>query len=246
MEVYRINETQYQRTGYFQNGGFPENSLGTGEQINFLSFSGKLGGSIALNGRHRIYLNGLFSSKAPSLRNTYSNPRDQNQIIPNVKNDKTSFLTAKYHWQGSWFDLQLLTYLGIEQDVTQLSFYFADGVGGDQAFFVQEVLTNVKKKHRGFELGWKSTIADVIQIKAALAIGVHQYGNNPNLSLYTEPTKASLEAGFENGTQDFGSTNLDGYFLRAGPQQAISLGFEYSDPTYWRLGLFGNFLIKII
>jgi len=240
----RYNYSQYQRTGYFQNGGFPNSSLGSAEPINFTSWSGKIGGSLSLSGRHQIQFNGLFSSQPPTLRNTFSNPRNQNQIIPNITIEQTLFFTTKYHWQAPWFDLQLLAYWGIEQKGTQLSFYFADGVGGDEAFFIQEVLHNVEKKHQGLEFGWKVTLADVIQIKLAFAVGIHQYGNNPDLSLYTAPTDASKIAGFKNGHQNFGSSQLAGYFLRAGPQQAYSVGFEYSDPTYWRIGVFGNYFAR--
>jgi hypothetical protein len=240
----RFNNTRYQRTGFFQNGGFPDDSFGEGEPINFKSWSGKIGGSIALNGRHRIFFNGLFSSQPPSLRNTFSNPREQHRIIPNIEIEQTLFVTTKYHWQASWFDLQVVAYWGEEQNGTQLGFYFADGVGGDEAFFVQEVLQEVQKNHQGLELGWKATLADVIQIKAAVAIGVHQYGNNPNLSLFTEPTAASEVAGFVNGAQDFGVSQLRGYFLRSGPQQAYSFGIEYSDPAYWRIGIFGNYFAQ--
>ena len=240
----RFNNTQYQRTGFFQNGGFPNESYGKGMPIVFKSWSGKIGGSIALNGRHRIFFNGLFSSLPPSLRNTFSNPREQHRVIPNIEIEQTLFVTSKYHWQASWFDLQLVAYWGLEQNGTQLGFYFADGVGGDEAFFVQEVLQKVQKNHQGLELGWKATLADVIQLKAAVAIGVHQYGNNPNLSLFTEPTAASEAAGFENGAQDFGRSQLRGYFLRSGPQQAYSFGVEYSDPAYWRMGVFGNYFAQ--
>jgi len=69
--------------------------------IVFKSWSGKIGGSIAVNGRHRIFFNGLFSSQPPSLRNTFSNPREQHRIIPNIETKQTLFLTSKYHWQAS-------------------------------------------------------------------------------------------------------------------------------------------------
>ena len=38
-----------------------------------------------------------------------------------------------------------------------------------------------------------------------------------------------------------GKSQMKGYALAGGPQRAFSLGFDYEDPNYWRIGLFGNY-----
>lgn len=135
----------------------------------------------------------------------------------------------------------LTAYVIKQQDLNQVSFYFADRVGGDSALFVQEVLRQLATLNRGVELGGKIFITDELTINTAAAIGRHQHANSPNLFLYTEPSITAGSAGFTGGMLDYGVANLKGYHLGTGPQQAYSLGFQYNDPSYWRIGLTGNF-----
>lgn len=231
----------YQREGYFQNGGFHETSLGHGEAVEFKTWSAKTGFSFALSGRHRISFNGGVFLAPPSVRSVYPNPRENNTIIPDPNPESTRMVEGKYHWQSNWFDLSLTTYWIEQHNQNNVSFYFADGVGGEEAFFVQEVLKGVNTLNQGVELGWKITVADVLDIKIAGAYGKHQYANSPILLLFTEPTESAQTAGFSEGFKDFGSANLKGLFLPNGPQQAYSLGLQYNDPNYWRMGITGNY-----
>jgi hypothetical protein len=50
---------------------------------------------------------------------------------------------------------------------------------------------------QGAELGFKHSFAEVLDLKIAAAYGKHQYDNSPNLLLYTEPSTAANEAGFD-------------------------------------------------
>lgn len=236
-----VQQRSYLREGYFQNGGFPETSLGAGKEVEFKVWSAKTGFSIALSGRHRVSFNGGVFQAPPSIRSVYPNPRENNAIIPDPVPEDTRVFEGKYHWQSNWFDLSLTTYWIEQHNQNNLSFYFADGVGGEEAFFVQEVLKGVSTLNQGVELGWKIMVADVLDIKIAGAYGRHQYANSPNLLLFTEPTESAQIAGFSDGFKDFGSANLKGLFLPNGPQQAYSLGLQYNDPNYWRMALTGNY-----
>ena len=239
-----LQQRSYRREGFFQNGGFPETSFGPGEAVEFKTWSAKTGFTIALSGRHRLSLNGGVFHAPPSIRSVYPNPRENHTIIPDPISEDTHVIEGKYHWESSWFDLSLTTYWIEQQNQNNVSFYFADGVGGDEAFFVQEVLKGVNTLNQGVELGWKITLADVLDIKIAGAYGRHQYANSPALLLFTEPSETAQKAGFLEGFKDFGSANLKGLFLPNGPQQAYSLGLQYNDPNYWRISITGNYFSK--
>ena len=90
-------------------------------------------------------------------------------------------------------------------------------------------------------MGFKHSFAEVLDLKIAAAYGKHQFANSPNLLLYTEPSTAANEAGFDQGFKSFGQSNIKGYYLANGPQQAYSLGLQYNDPDYWRINLTGNY-----
>lgn len=237
----KLQLREYQREGLFQNGGFAENSLGASAPVRFQTWDAKGGIQWAITGRHFLSLNGFLFQAPPTLRSVYPNPRENNLVIPDLKPENSLGITGQYNWQTSHLDLMLRGYWIKQRDFNSVSFYFADGVGGDEAFFIQEVLQGIQTQHQGVELGMKLTLADLIDIKAVGAYGLHQYLNSPGLLLYTAPTTIAIEQGFVMGVKNFGKANLKGYYLSNGPQQAYSLGVQYNDPAYWRLNVTGNY-----
>ena len=127
------------------------------------------------------------------------------------------------------------------EDASEISFFFADGIGGDNTAFVQEILQGIDKRHIGAELGLEAQVTPTIKLKGVASLGQYTYDNNPNLFLSTEPDEESIEAGFVDGFKDFGTSNLKDYKLAAGPHRAYSVGFEYRDPDYWWVGATTNF-----
>ncbi|MGB2171985.1 MAG: hypothetical protein ACPH03_06040 [Flavobacteriaceae bacterium] len=232
----------YQREGYFQNGGFVDNSFGKSTKLDFKVWHAKAGFSKVFFGRHRLFFSGGFFQLPPSYRTLFPNARENNIIVTNPVPEAALAFEVKYALQGQTYDFNITGYSIAHSHQNHTSFYFADGVGGEDAFFVQEVLTQMKTMHQGLEFGGKITVADVLDIKMAAAYGKHYYANAPHLSLYTAPSVSAKEAGFSNGVKDFGSSNLTGYSLANGPQNAYSLGFQYNDPNYWRINVTGNYL----
>lgn len=196
---------------------------------------------VSLSPRHQILLYGGVFQRPPSLRSVYPNPRENNQILPGLVAEETKAIEVAYRWQGKQSDMTLKGYWNQQKNGNEVSLYFADGVGGDEAFFIQEVLQGKESLHKGLELGFKHTFVDVLDLKIAAAFGKHQYTNSPNLLLYTEPSVTAEEAGFAQGFKSFGKSNLKGYHLSNGPQQAYSVGLQYNDPDYWRINLTGNY-----
>ena len=231
----------YQREGRFKNGAFPSTSFGPGEQIAFQTWSAKAGAEISLSPRHQLLFYGGQFQRPPDLRSVYPNPRESHQFIPALVPEESSGLTLAYRWQGQRSDLSLKGYWIVQEKVNEVSFYFADGVGGDEAFFVQEVLQGKASLLQGAELGFKHRFAEVLDLKIAAAYGKHQYANSPNVLLYTVPSATAIEAGFDQGFNSLGPSNLKGYYLANGPQQAYSLGLQYNDPDYWRINITGNY-----
>jgi hypothetical protein len=119
------------------------------------------------------------------------------------------------------------------QDANEISFFFADGIGGDNQAFVQEILQGVDKKHLGGELGIEVQATSTIKLKGVASLGQFTYDNNPDLYLSSED--------FEDGTRYLGQSTLKDYKIAGGPQRAMSLGFEYRDPDYWWFGATTNF-----
>ncbi|OEK09726.1 TonB-dependent receptor [Flavivirga aquatica] len=236
-----IKQTQYQREGIYQNGGFPDSSLGKGAKLTFMGVGGKGGLTYKLTGKHVFDVNTSYRFKAPSLQNTYSNSRENHNIVPDISEEKILVVDANYIFRSPIVKAKLTGYYTKIADASEISFFFADGIGGDNTAFVQEILQGIEKKHIGVEFGVETQLTPAIKIKGVAAIGQFTYNNNPNLFLSTEPDNESLEAGFIDGFKDFGQSKLENYKLAAGPQNAYSIGLEYRDPDFWWFGATVNF-----
>lgn len=236
-----VTSTQYQREGLYQNGAFPNNSLGKGETLNFMGFGAKGGLTYKISGKHLLNINGGYITRAPSLRNTYSNSRENHNVVPNITEEKIMTTDISYVFRSPIVKAKLTGYYTKITDANEISFFFADGIGGDNVAFIQEILQGIDKQHIGGELGIEAQVTPTIKLKGVASVGQFTYANNPNLYLTTEADDESVAAGFVDGFKDFGVSNLKNYKIAAGPHRAYSFGFEYRDPDFWWFGATANF-----
>ncbi|MEX2350561.1 MAG: TonB-dependent receptor [Flavobacteriaceae bacterium] len=230
------SQTSYQRTGLYQNGNFPDNSLGESEKLDFTNYGAKGGFTYKLSGRHLFDVNAAYLTKAPSLRNSFSNSRQNNSIVKDLDSEKVQNIDASYIYRSPMVKARLTGYYTMIEDATEISFYYADGITGisrdvDNAF-VQEVLSGADKRHVGLELGVEAQVTSTIKLKAVASVGDYTYANNPDLYLASDDFTEEL---------DFGKSYLENYHLPGGPQRAYQLGFEYRDPDFWWVGATTNY-----
>ncbi|QHI37766.1 hypothetical protein IMCC3317_31480 [Kordia antarctica] len=228
-----VENTTYQRNGIYQNGGFANNSFGEGEQQSFTGIGAKGGLTYKLTGRHVFDFNAGYITKAPSIRNTFSNSRENHNIVPNISEEKITSFDASYIYRSPIVKARLTGYYTKMEDANEISFFFADGIGGDNQAFVQEILQGVDKRHIGAEFGIEVQATSTIKLKGVASLGQYTYDNNPDLYLSSED--------FEDGTRYLGKSTLKDYRIAGGPQRAFSAGFEYRDPDYWWFGATTNF-----
>lgn len=225
--------TKYQREGLYQNGAYPDNSLGKGEQLSFTGLGGKGGFTYKITGKHLVDVNLGYITRAPSLRNTFSNSRENHNIVSGITEEKISTADASYIFRSPIVKAKLTGFYTKTEDANEISFYYADGVGGDNTAFVQEILQGIDKQNIGAELGIEAQVTTTIKLKGVAALGQYTYANNPNLYL--------TSSNFETRREDFGQASLKNYKIAGGPQTALSAGFEYRDPDFWWVGATANF-----
>ena len=225
-----LTNTQYQREGLYQHEAYADNSFGKGRKVKFNGLGAKAGFTYKLTGKHLFDVNAAYLTKAPSLRNTFSNSRENHNVVGDISGneiteEKISSVDASYIFRSPIVRARLTGYYTKTEDANEISFFFADGIGGENTAFVQEILQGVDKKFFGGELGIEAQVTSTIKLKGAASVGQYTYDNNPSLILTSDD--------FDNGFQDFGEANLKDYKLAGGPQRAYSVGFEYRDPEYW-------------
>lgn len=233
----QIANIKYQRNGLYENGRFPgERSLGKSESLNFMNYGIKGGITYKFTGRHIIKTNIAYVTQAPTLQNSFSNSRENNDIVIDLTDEKILTGEVNYFYRSKIFNAGLSAYFSDIKDATRISFYFADGLTGinfaETTAFVQEILTHVNQQNIGVEASLSVQVTPSLQLNGVAAIGQSIYANNPELYLTSDDFKEPLQ---------YGKSYLKNYHFSNGPQQAYSMGITYNDPDYWWLNVAGNY-----
>ncbi|HET8885758.1 MAG TPA: carboxypeptidase-like regulatory domain-containing protein [Salinimicrobium sp.] len=225
----KTSYVQYQRDGIFQNGNFPEHSKGKSELLRFFDFNSKAGVVYKIDGHHYLESNIAFLSRAPNLRNSFSNSRQNNDVVKNIKSEKGEAIDMSYIYRSPQMNLRISGFFNHFHDGTEISFYYADGISGIEeqntsTAFVQEILTGIEMDYLGLEFGADFSLTSTIKLRAAGSIGEYIYSSNPFLYLTSDDFNEPLL---------MGSSHLKNYHIAGGPENAFQLGFEYRDPSFW-------------
>jgi len=229
-----FKSTNYQRNGLFKNGTYQNNSFGKSEKIAFADISAKAGFTYKITGRHLVNFNAAYISNAPTIRTAFSNSRVTNNSTPNLTSEKITTSDINYIFRGTTIQARATAFYTEFTDAIETSFFFAEGLLGDQADFVNEIITGVSKRNIGAELSFEYQVVPAVKLIAVGSFGQFTYNNNPQLYLQSES--------FVDENSDFGTAYLKDYRISGTPQEAYSLGFEYRDPNYWWFQLNVNLL----
>nr|WP_321233668.1 TonB-dependent receptor [uncultured Psychroserpens sp.] len=234
-----ISQTTYQRNGLFENGNFSgSRSFGESEKLDFSNYGIKGGATYKITGRHLVDVNASYFTKAPSIRNSFSNARQNNDVVIGLESEKIQSVDVSYIFRSPIVKARLTGFYSGFSDGTDIGFFFTEdlaGLGLDTGdAFVQEILTNVEKRHIGAELGIEAQVTPTIKLKAAASVGQYTFNNNPNLYLTSDDFDGPLSFGD-------GTTNIKDNHVAGGPERAYQIGFEYRDPDFWNVGVTTNY-----
>lgn len=240
LSSFRVEKLACQRNGKFENGSYPgERSFGKSKALSFLSLALKAEFTYKFTGRHLLTFHGAYLEKNPALKDAFSNIRENNDLVLGLEKEKALGFDLGYLFRHPLFRINLGLYYLLTNDETKLSFYYTDGImGGEEiptSAFVQEVLNDIDKMHYGIEFGLEVSLLTSFKVRMVGMLGRATYSNNPQLYLTSDSFNSSL---------DMGQSHLKNYRVSNGPQQALSLGIEYSSSKYWWFGISYNFFDK--
>lgn len=230
-----LSSTTYQRDGKYLHEAYPTSSLGKSKKLSFRGGSLKAGATYTISGKHFAQANIALINRAPNLRNSFSNPRETNAFIGEqagrtVTEERIVAADLSYIFRSPVLSTRLTAFYTLTQDTNEVSFFFAEGIGGDTASFVQEIMQGIDKRHQGIEFGIESKIMPSFTLKGAVAIGLYTYANNPHVYLTSD----------DFGYLDFGQAKMKHLKLSSGPQEAYSVGFEFRE-NFWWFGVTTNY-----
>ncbi len=241
-----FSRSEYQREGNYRNGIYANNSYGKSSKAIFENFGFKGGLTYKINGKQFIDINGVYMTKAPNLRNTFSNARLNNNITPDLKSESIMGSDISYIIKAPKFKARLTGFYNKISNATQISFFYGEGIfdagedgDTDTDSFISEIVTGINKKHIGAEFGFEYQVTSTIKATGSASYGQYTYDNNPNLKVNDDALATSTNS---NPVFDFGKAYLKGYRLPGMPQQAYSFGLEYRDPKFWWVGANINYL----
>ena len=234
------SSTSYQREGLFQNQRFLDNSFGESKEVQFTNYGIKGGFAYKINGRHWVTVNAAYLDRAPVLQNAFINPRENNQVVPNIKSENISTTDINYFVRLPKLTGRVAGFYTRFQDATDINFFFVDaGVGSD---FVQEVVTDLDKLHLGAEVGLEYQLSPAVKLSAVAALGKYTYASDPFVTINFDTAGAEEDLIDPKGNIDLGVAKIKEYKLAQGPQKAYAFGIEYRDPKYWWAGMTANYL----
>ncbi|MBB4800690.1 hypothetical protein HNP37_000729 [Flavobacterium nitrogenifigens] len=242
-QLYSISD--YQREGLYQNGLYPNNSLGKSEKVNFENFGFKGGFTYKISGKQSLFFNGAHFTRAPSLRNTFSNSRLNNTIVNGLESENITSGEANYSYHSPKLKLRMTVYYSLIKNTSKTSYFYAEGIFDNGAgydptdAFVSQTLTKLDKKNIGLELGSEYQISSTLKATLSAAFGNYVYSSNPNVSITNDANAAKSMS----TTFDFGPAYLKNYKQSGTPQKAYSFGLEYRDPKFWWIGANINYLM---
>ncbi|MBT2621745.1 carboxypeptidase regulatory-like domain-containing protein [Chryseobacterium sp. ISL-6] len=221
-----------------------KDSKGKSADYNFWNYGLKGQAIYKLNGRNFFIYNGAYYSQAPSLEDLFINPRVNSSTAPNIKNMVIRANDLSYVMSSPFLKLRLSGYLVDTSNETTVQRFFADGIqlnniddqGNEtsvQSAFITQIMTDVKKRNLGVELGIDAKITPTLSLQGLISYGQFTYQNDPVTYF------ASDAAGvFSNGLSymNVGKAYIKNYRQGGTPQQAYSFGFKYNSPKYWWFG----------
>ena len=229
-----FTRSTYQREGLYKNGYFPTSSFGKSDLVNFDNFGFKGGLTFKINGRNYIDFNSIYMSKAPNSKDVFANARANNNITLGAINETIKGLDLSYIIRMPSFKARFTAYFNETLNTTDINFYYSDGGGnGTVGAFVNEIVTGINKRNKGFEAGLEYQLNSTIKITGAAALGEFTFTNKPLVDL-------NDDAGLSTFTTQ--NSNLEGYKQSGSPQRAYSIGVEYRDPKFWWIGINANYL----
>lgn len=236
-----FSRSEYQREGLFRSGNYADNSYGKGRSEVFENYGFKGGATFKLTGRHLLDFNGIFMTKAPSLRNTFYNARRSNEFTPDLVSESIFGGDASYVIRAPKLKARITGFYTKVTDATEIAFFYAENIGdsdGDEDSFVTEITTGIQKQNLGGEFGLEYQITPTIKLTGVAAYGQYTYTKNANLKTSDD----NLASQGLSPLKDFGTTYIKDYRQPGMPQEAYSVGIEYRDPKFWWIGVNYNYL----
>ncbi len=213
--------TELWRTGYMQNGRFPNASLGDSKKVRFFNYGLKTGLTYKFTGRHYVYANGYYGTRAQRFQDVFISPRTRDSL---VTNDPTPYKVASfeggYQWRAPNFKARVTGYYTQtrgEYDNYQ-TYTPSTGVFGAIS------MVGVNRRHQGVEMAFEVKPFVAWTFSAAANLGEYIYTSRPHLIVTEDNTAFKVYEG---------TAYLKNFYVPRTPQTTASGSLRYEGRRFW-------------
>ncbi len=224
-----LTHTSFYRTGNMMVGKFPTESYGDSEKQNYLNYSVRGGLTYKITGRHIVYANAAYLTRAPYFDDAYVSPRTRDHLVDGLTDEKIMSFDVNYLARLPKITARLSGYYTTFKDQTDVMSFYHDGYKN----FVNYAMTGMDKKHFGMEFGIEGKVTSTITLSGAAALGQYTWDSRPTVSITRDNNSESLATNEIVYVKDY---RVDGT-----PQTALSFGAEYRAPKNWWLAADFNY-----
>lgn len=220
--------TEFWRTGHMQNGRFPDSSLGDSKKQTFHTYGFKGGVTYKITGRHFLYANGFYGTRAPQFRDLFLSPRIRNQTLENADPFKISSVEGGYQWRAPRYRARLTGYFAQFKDEFDNFLLYVPS----QGVFGSVLQSGIDRQHAGVEFAIEAKPIVGWTFSAATNLGRYVYTSRPKLYLTLDNTAETILDGVTVYQKNF--------YVPRTPQTTATVGVKYESRRFWFASLSAN------
>ncbi|MEO1257808.1 MAG: hypothetical protein AAFZ15_03395 [Bacteroidota bacterium] len=224
-----LTSTEFWREGYTRSAIFPDNSFGKSEKQTFANYGAKAGITYKIDGRNYIYSNGAALNRAPDPRIAYASPRNRDQLIPGLTDQKVYSFEIGYQHRSPGLKARATYFHTKIDDGLKLNRFF---LPGDITNFGTYILSGLDERHAGFELAMQVKLTPTLTANAAA---------NISENIYTSRPRGFFIIDDDGQIRDRGLIYIKNFYVPSTPQTALSGGLDYRSPKFWSLSVTVNY-----
>lgn len=226
----RLVLDEFNRTGFYKNGLFPDDSYGPSKMQTSYTYQLKGGGSYCINKRHRLYMYAAAMTQPPLFEHTFVSPSTRNLVVAGPVAERMTSLEGGYALKSGILNGRVTAFVTDIKDAARIRRFYYE----DYTSFVNYVMQGIDIRHTGLELAFQAQITKSWSVTFAGAYMQVFYTSRPVVSIYRD----------NDTTRVVGKTTVYGkdYFAGTGPQSACGLGLTYRARRYGFVSLNFNYL----
>ena len=226
-----VSYTSFYRYTRMKNGRDPRAQDGTweakGKEWYTMNPSVKAGFTYKIDGRNKLYVNGLAETRAPQINNSYVSVRTKDTAVP-MKNEQVLSADVNYAFIYPSIRGRVSGFFTQTANSSDLYGYYDD----EKQTFVNFMLSDFSKRYMGVEVGVSYKLNSSFTLSAAGTYAQYKYVSD------AVGIKSAENGSFADVTD---SVKINGLHVATGPQLAANFTIDYFHPKMWFVDLTLNY-----